>query len=131
VPPSLAAEGNGLQNQSDTVTLSESVRTQIALTVSMARHCVHRSRANLQPRRAVGVSSAWRLHLHIMASRPRRVIDDARMCSVARLHCCFLQVGKSGDKVVTLPELTILAVHKLLCFLDCLFLVRTFDALYG
>jgi hypothetical protein len=106
-------------------------RSQIALTVSMARHCVHRRRANLEPRRAVGASSAWRLHLHMMASRPRRVVDDARMCSAARLHCCFLQVGKSGDKVVTLPELTILAVHKLLRFLDCLFLVRTFDALYG
>jgi hypothetical protein len=40
-------------------------------------------------------------------------------------------IGKSDDKVVTLPEFTILAVHKLLCFLDCLFLVSTFDALYG
>ena len=69
--------------------------------------------------------------LHIWRRGPRRVIDDARMCSAARLVCCFLQVGKSGDKVVTLPELTILAVHKLPCFLDCLFLVRTFDALYG
>ena len=40
----------------------------------------------------------------------------------------FLKVGESCDKVFTLPEFTILAFHKLLRFLDGLFLVRTFDA---
>ncbi len=42
----------------------------------------------------------------------------------------FLEVGESRDEVFTLPEFTILAFHKLLRFLDGLFLVRTFDASY-
>ena len=42
----------------------------------------------------------------------------------------FLEVGESCDKVFTLPEFTVLALHKLLRFLDGLFLVRTFDASY-
>ena len=48
----------------------------------------------------------------------------------ASLPCCFLKVSESCDKVFTLPELTILAFRKLLRFLDGLFLIRTFDALY-
>jgi hypothetical protein len=47
------------------------------------------------------------------------------------LLCCFLSVGKSRDKVVTLPKLAIPAGYELPRFLDCLSLVRTFDALYA
>jgi len=42
----------------------------------------------------------------------------------------LLAVGKSRDKVFTLPEFAILAVNKLPCLLDSLFLVRAFEVLY-
>jgi hypothetical protein len=55
-----------------------------------------------------------------------RCVQLWRVC----LLCRFLKAAESRDKVFTLPELTILAFHKLLRFLDGLFLVRTFDASY-
>ena len=62
--------------------------------------------------------------------RPRpdrtRCVQLWRVC----LLCRFLKAAESRDKVFTLPELTILAFHKLLRFMDGLFLVRTFDASY-
>src|SRR3954454_6319535 len=42
----------------------------------------------------------------------------------------FLEVGEPCDKVFILPEFTILAIHKLLCFLVGVFLVHPFDAPY-
>lgn len=55
-----------------------------------------------------------------------RCVQLSRVCPL----CRFLKAAESRDKVFTLPELTILAFHKLLRFLDGLFLVRTFDALH-
>ena len=55
-----------------------------------------------------------------------RCVQLSRVCPL----CRFLKAAESRDKVLTLPELTILAFHKLLRFLDGLFLVRTFDASY-
>jgi hypothetical protein len=60
-------------------------------------------------------------HLSAAAMRPT---------TGASLLCRFLKAAESRDKVFTLPGLTILAFHKLLRFLDGLFLVRTFDASY-
>ena len=59
-----------------------------------------------------------------------RIVVSCGLTSLASLLCCFLKVGESRDKVLTLPEFTILAFHQLLRFLDGLFLVRTFHASY-
>jgi hypothetical protein len=49
--------------------------------------------------------------------------------TVAHLLGCFLRLGKSRDKAVSLPNLAILEVYKSPRFLDCFSLVGTFDAL--
>ena len=45
------------------------------------------------------------------------------------LLCCSFRVGKPRDKATALPKLAVLTVYKLPRFLDCFYLVGTFDAL--
>ena len=47
----------------------------------------------------------------------------------AYLRGCFLTLGKSSDKAVSLPNLAILEVYQSPRLFDCFSLVGTFDAL--
>jgi hypothetical protein len=68
--------------------------------------------------------------LGYLDGNPRRYGHDGRL---RKRQCDWgaLVLGKSRDKVITLPEFAILAVYKLPRLLDSLFVVRAFEAFYG
>jgi hypothetical protein len=68
--------------------------------------------------------------LGYLDGNPRRYGHDGRL---RKRQCDWgaLVLGKSRDKVITLPEFAMLAVYKLPRLLDSLFLVCAFEAFYG